>query len=66
MEINTECSKLSLWFSVNFLVLNISICNYVHFSLKHQVITYSRVYLNYNTVKRVDKKKSLAVYLIQS
>ena len=50
VEIITECSKLSLWLSVNCLVLNISKCNYVHFSLKHQVITFPHVHLNNNTV----------------
>ena len=45
VEINTECSELSLWFFVSCLVLNISKCNYVNFSLKHQISTYILVYI---------------------
>ena len=62
-EIDTECCKLSLWFSVNCLVLNISKCNCVHFSLKHHVITFPHVYLNNNTVKRIDNTKFLGCFI---
>ena len=63
VEIYTECTKLALWFSVNFLVLDVSKCNYVHFSLKHLDITYPLLYLNKRTVKCVDCPKFLGYFI---
>ena len=63
MEINNKCAKLALWFSVSCLVLNVSKFNCVHFSLKQQVITYPLVYLDNNTIKRVDSTKSIGCFI---
>jgi hypothetical protein len=59
---NSECEKITLWFYVNRLALNVQKCNVVFFSLCRNIHYYT-VLLNRQIVNQVDSVKFLGCYI---